>query len=128
MDLSKFLGKVVGIYLLIISVVILVDMPHFIKYVGSLINDGPLMFVTGFFTLILGVLMVVSHNVWQLNWKVIITIIAWLTLIKGLSIILYPQLLDRATLFFIQNAQAAYSAAIADLILGFILCFFAFKR
>lgn len=37
------------------------------------INNPSLMFVIGFFILILGILMVIAHNIWEWNWKVLIT-------------------------------------------------------
>lgn len=70
MDISKFLSKVIGIYLIVVAIAMFVNTHQFMIDVNSLINDAPLMFVTGFFTLILGLLMVVSHNVWQGNWRI----------------------------------------------------------
>lgn len=128
MDTSKFLAKVIGIYLIIISIAMLVNMHQFINYVNHLINEAPLMFVTGFITLILGILMVVSHNIWQWHWRVIITIIAWITFLKGISIIFIPAYMDKTTLLFTQNINIAFIAAGVDLILGILLCYFGFKR
>lgn len=128
MDVSKFLGKVIGIYLIILSISLFCGMNAFITYINSIINDMPLMFVTGFFTLIIGLLMVVSHNIWQWNWRVIITIISWITLFKGASIVLCPHFLDRATLLFTQNVSFAYGVTGFDFIIGVVLCYFAFKR
>ncbi len=128
MDISKFVAKIIGIYLLIVSSAMLVNMHQFNSYVTSLINYAPLMFVTGFFTLIVGLLMVVSHNVWQWNWRVLITVIAWLTVIKGASLILCPQLIDKITIIYMQNVVIAYGAAGFDLILGAVLCYLGFKR
>jgi hypothetical protein len=128
MDKSKFLSKVIGIYLIIISIAMLVRMQEFTHDVTKLINDAPLMFVVGFFTLILGILMVVSHNIWQWNWRVIVTIIGWITLLKGASIIFSLQFLDKAAMLFVQNINAFYIAAIIDLVLGVLLSYLGFKR
>lgn len=128
MDVSKFLGKVVGLYLILVSLALFINMHQFSVYVNELIHNAPLMFVTGFFTLILGLLMVVSHNIWQWNWRVIITIIAWITLLKAVSIIFYPQFIDSATTLFLQNMKFAYGTAGLDFILGIVLCYFGFKR
>ncbi|KTD57031.1 Integral membrane protein (PIN domain superfamily) [Legionella santicrucis] len=128
MDKSRFLAKALGMYLIIVSLAILLNKQHFINLVSSLINNMPLMFVTGFFTLILGLLFVLSHNIWQWNWRVIITIIAWLTLIKGASIILYPQFIDKATALFVHNTTISYLAAAVNVILGILLCYFGFRR
>jgi hypothetical protein len=128
MNVSKFLSKVIGIYLIIISIAMLTNMDQFIHYVSNLINDVPLMFVTGFFTLILGILMVVGHNIWQWNWRILITIIAWLTLLKGASIIFYPQFIDKTTILFLKNINIAYVAAGFDFVLGILLSYFGFKK
>ena len=128
MDKSRFLAKAVGIYLVIISLSMLINMQHFINMVNSLINNMQLMFVTGFFTLIIGLLFVLSHNIWQWNWRVIITIIAWLTLIKGISIILYPQFIDKTTVLFTYNTTVSYLTAVIDMVFGILLCYFGFRR
>lgn len=128
MDVSKFLAKVMGIYLIIVSIAMFINMHQFIIYISSLVNDAPLMFVIGFFTLILGLLMVISHNIWQWNWRVIITIISWITLLKGASIILYPNFVDKTSILFTQDMNFAYIAACVDFILGIVLSYFGFKR
>jgi hypothetical protein len=128
MDISKFLSKVVGIYLMIVSIAMFLNMPQFIIHVNSLINDPPLLFVTGFFTLILGILMVVSHHIWQWNWRVIITIFAWIVLLKGASIIFYPQFIDKTTLLFIHHLDATYVGAGFDFVIGILLSYVGFKH
>lgn len=128
MNASKFLSRVIGIYMIIVSIAMLTEMNQFIRDVSQLINDPSLMFVTGFFTLILGILMVVSHNIWQWNWRVIITIIAWIILLKGASLIFIPQFMDKITILFVQNTNIIYAAAGFDFIFGVLLIYFGFKR
>ncbi len=128
MDSSKFLGKVIGIYLIIVSIAMLINMHQIIHSLHGLINDAPLMLVVGFFSLIPGILMVVSHNIWQWNWRLIITIISWSTLIKGASIIMFPNALGQISQHFLQNTHTYCIEAVFDLIIGILLCYFGFKR
>ncbi|VEB32780.1 hypothetical protein [Legionella cherrii] len=128
MDTSKFLSKVLGIYLIVVSLAILINLHQFTLYVQELLKDGPLMLVLGFWTFTVGLLMVVAHNIWQWSWRLLITIIAWIILLKGANMIFYPHYIDRATLLFVQNNSIAYSAAGFDLIIGIILCYLGFKR
>lgn len=128
MDISKFLGKVMGIYLIIVNLAMLVNMQQFASLISNLNNDAPLMFVSGFIALIVGLLAVVSHNVWQWSWRVIITILAWLILIKGITILFYPSVIRNLSLSFIQNQGFAYGTIIVDFVLGITLCYFGFKR
>ncbi|PWY57610.1 hypothetical protein DGG96_00485 [Legionella qingyii] len=128
MDKSKFLSKVLGIYLILVSFAMFLNLEQFTIYVQDLLKNAPLMLVLGFWTLILGVLMVVSHNIWQCNWRLLITIICWVVLLKGASMIFYPHYIDYATFLFMQNKNIAYSAAGFELILGIILSYLGFKR
>jgi hypothetical protein len=124
MDISKFLGKALGLYLIIIAVAMLINTQHFITQIGQLINNSQLMFVTGFFTLLFGIFLVAAHNIWQWNWRLLITLLSWLILLKGASIVLYPQAVDQLTMQIMQNSTIMYASAGIDLVLGIILCYF----
>lgn len=128
MDSSKFLAKSLGIYFIIICGAFFLDKERFIHLTQSLVSNEPLMFLTGFFTLILGILMVVGHPVWRWNWRVIVTIIGWLVLLKGASILIYPPYIQTVSKLFVENANFAYIALCIDLVLGLILCYFGFRR
>jgi uncharacterized protein YacL len=128
MDSSKFLSRILGLYLLIVSTAMFVNMQQFSANVNQLMHEPSLLFVVGIFTVIIGLLMVVSHNIWQWNWRVLITIIAWLSLIKGASILFFPLFIDKLSTLFVQNSKFAYVSAVIDFILGLILCYFGFRR
>lgn len=128
MDVSRFLSKVLGLYLIFISLAIFINMKQVLIPVTRLVSDSPLMMVTGFFTLILGLLLVVSHNVWQWNWRVLVTIISWVILLKALCIIFCPHFMDKMTDTFIMHANIVYMTAGIDMFLGLLLCYFGFRQ
>ena len=127
MDISKFLGKAVGIYLVILSVIMFVDMNQFTVYITNLLHNPPLMFITGFISLIIGILMVVSHNIWEWSWRLIITMIAWAVLIKGISIIIYPHVIDRFTYYYVTDMNFSYGSIGVNLVMGLVLIYFSFR-
>lgn len=51
----------------------------------------------GLLTLPLGLAMVVGHNVWVLDWPVLVTVAGWLMLIKGTIYVLAPQTFLKAS-------------------------------
>ncbi len=127
MDISKFLSRVLGVYFLIISTLMVMNLQQFTANVNQLINAPALMFITGFFILIIGLLMVISHNIWQWNWRIIITFIAWLILIKGIVILFDPSSIDNLSLLFIENKTFAYGCAAVNFLLGLLLSIFGFN-
>ena len=46
----------------------------------------------GLMSLILGITSVLLHNVWELNWHVVITIFGWLALLKGIIVLAWPEI------------------------------------
>jgi hypothetical protein len=128
MEVSKFLCKVIGLYEIIISVAMLVNMKQFTTDIQGMMNNGPLIIYIGCVTVIMGILLVVSHNIWQWTWRVLVTIVSWIVLIKGASILLFPHALDQITLHFVTNSHFAYSVAVVELLFGILFCYFGFRR
>jgi hypothetical protein len=56
-----------------------------------LVHDAPVLFVFGLVIVAAGVAMVLTHNIWSGGaLPVIVTLVGWLTLIKGLAFLFFP--------------------------------------
>ena len=51
--------------------------------------------MTGVQTCALPIFVVVSHQIWTGDWRIIITILGWLLLIKGILRILFPGIVKK---------------------------------
>ena len=58
---------------------------------------------TGYITLLLGLVTVILHNIWVYDYRVIITILGWSTIIKGISKIGFPELIHKQAQRFKQK-------------------------
>ena len=94
MELSIFLAKILGLYLVIVPLAVLVNRKHLPRLVEEFSTNLGLNILASIFALVLGLLLVISHNVWTADWRVIITILGWLTLAKGV-----------VRLFFLEQVQ-----------------------
>jgi len=54
-------------------------------------DDKTITISTGYITFLLGLITVVLHNLWVLDWRIAITILGWTTLIKGVMKIGFSQ-------------------------------------
>ena len=83
--ISIFLAKVLGIYLILVCLAVLMKR----RSLGSAIIDldkNPLfIYFSGALILILGLVMVNLHNIWMADYRVVITILGWLTVLKGVA-------------------------------------------
>jgi hypothetical protein len=99
-----FLGKLIGLFCILFALSMLLRRQQTIAAVDGLLHDAPLMFVTGLVTLGLGIAMVLSHNIWKGGaLPVIITIMGWVTLIKGLLLLSLSQ--DTSSNFFLNTLR-----------------------
>ena len=90
MCLSIFLAQVIGLYLFLVSLAMLVHQHRFKKTMSDLLGNVMLITLTGALMLVLGLLIVVDHNIWIPDWPVIITIIGWILLLQGLMRLFVP--------------------------------------
>ncbi|MEN1937465.1 hypothetical protein AAIE21_18220 [Paenibacillus sp. 102] len=91
MTISTFLGLFWGWIILIVSGVLFVR-PSVLRELKRLVVEGRgsgIMY--GFLSIFLGLSTVILHHVWELNWQGFVTLIGWLSLLKGIYIIAYPE-------------------------------------
>ena len=91
MELSLFLAKVIGLYLVFISLAVFRHRREInALLIEEFYHNRIFVFFSGAIILILGLLVVVSHNVWELSWRGVITLLGWLTILKAIMRIFVP--------------------------------------
>lgn len=128
MMMSVMLAKLLGPLLLIVGLGVLMN-PSYIPAMIDEIATGKqqtLLFISGFFTTICGLLLVLAHNFWVANWSVIITILAWLTLVKGATIMLFPRWSMALTVAFKGKSGLFAVWGVVAVILGLVLSYYGF--
>jgi len=90
MDVSVILAKFWGIYFLIFSVLIL-GIKDFLKKMFSYSEDEKFLVLTGFISLFIGLLHVILHSIFELDWRLMITLVGYLILFKGIMRLAFPQ-------------------------------------
>ncbi|PIR68185.1 hypothetical protein COU49_02465 [Candidatus Nomurabacteria bacterium CG10_big_fil_rev_8_21_14_0_10_35_16] len=72
----------------------------FLRRVIEYTEDRTITVSTGYITMLLGLITVVMHNIWVWNWPVVITILGWSTLIKGIIKIGFPGQINKQAQIF----------------------------
>ena len=91
MCLSIFLAQVIGCFVFLVSLAMLVHSARCKKIMHDFLADHTMVAFSGNVSLLLGLLLVVSHNVWMSGWPVLITLIGWVLLLQGLMRIFFPE-------------------------------------
>ena len=109
MDVSVFLAKFWGWYLIIFFLILSIN-PKRIKQIFNDLKDEKFLIVTSFLAIIVGLLNILSHNIWEPNWKLVITLLGWLALFIGLSLFMFPkQTVHRLNLINVKFVQVIYT-------------------
>ena len=96
--LTYFLAKLIGFSIAIFGLSILVRMESFQKTIKEISSSDALMTLISILPLVIGLSIVLSHNLWIPNWPVIITIIGWVFLIVGLCrLFFHKTLMEKMT-------------------------------
>lgn len=95
METSIFLAKVIGLVSVISTTAVMIRYKKSLAFDEEAVNNPLFTYVSGFVILILGVLLVVSHSVWVFDWRLVITIMGWLVLLKGIGRIFFPNAVRR---------------------------------
>ena len=91
MALSRLIARITSIVYLSAALGAIFSANHYRRLVEDMFGNAGVTYLTGFMTAIIGSLIVNYHNTWAKNWTVLITIIGWLALLKGVLIMVVPQ-------------------------------------
>lgn len=94
MDVSHYLAILWGVTLAVVSLALLKDPKRLETFLAEKKN-GMVMFFWGVVTFVIGLAMVLVHNVWVLDWPVVITLLGWLTVLKGLDLLFLPERMEK---------------------------------
>ncbi len=126
MVLSIFLAKTIGLYLVIVSAAFMLKANELKPMILDMLKNPSLVLFSGILALIFGILIVVSHNVWVMDWRVIITLLGWLTLLKGVVRLFYPEFVMRKAIMCIENKAFYTIMMLITLLIGLVLLYFGY--
>lgn len=89
MEVSLFLAKFWGWYLLIFFFILSFN-PVRIKQIFDDLKDEKFQIITAFIAIVMGLLNILFHNIWEPSWRFIITLLGWSALFLGLGLFLFP--------------------------------------
>ena len=95
MELSILIAKIVSLIYLSAALGCFFNRDYYLRIAQDMCKNAALTYLMGFMTVIFGFLIVNYHNRWESDWTVLITMIGWLSLVKGILIIVAPEFFQR---------------------------------
>ncbi|WP_372766562.1 hypothetical protein [Lutibacter sp.] len=104
-ETSIFLAKFWGWYLIIFFLILSFNPKRIVQVIKDL-EDQKFVIVISFVAIVIGLLNILFHNIWEDDWRLIITLIGWTILFIGLSLFIFPKrtvlYLDYLNIKFVQ--------------------------
>ncbi len=121
MGSSVFLAKFIGTYMVIVAVGFLINRKIYSRFMEDFSKSVALTYMGSGLSLAIGLFIVLVHNVWAAEWPVIITVIGWLALVKGVILIIFPGLAVKLTQVYHRRGSLLVVNLVIFLLLGIFL-------
>jgi len=123
MELSNFLAQLFGLTLALFALAGLLR-PQFITSAMRDLREGSFSaLIAGFVGIFGGLAMVLTHNIWEVSYRGVITLFGWGALLKGFTYIVAPNLLLNTARTFMGTPSRIRATLIVVLVLGFFLAY-----
>jgi hypothetical protein len=120
---TRFCARMIGPLMLIVGAVVLARFSDMALLIPAILQDGPLAFITGIFTLICGVVLIAAHHHWNSAAAIAISLLAVLTIIRGITLMVAPSFLTGLVHQFLNLGPGALVAGVVALLVGAWLTF-----
>jgi uncharacterized protein YjeT (DUF2065 family) len=118
--------QLLGIIYLAVGIGILINPDFYKKLLKEFTENPSAIYLGGLVALAIGFLLVSFHNTWTTDWSVIITILGWAALIKGLFLLVLPKASIKISNAFKEMKKLLPVWSTIVIIVGALLCWLGF--
>lgn len=94
MGLSLLIAQIFSAVYIVSGIAVLMGSVDLDKIVDEFEKSPALTFISGCVGIIFGIILVNYHNIWIKNWTLLITILSWLMLMGGITVVIFPKCLS----------------------------------
>jgi hypothetical protein len=126
MSTSVFIARLIGPVMLVIGLAVFANPRGFRELAEEFMASRALLFLSGLLIMPVGLAIVLTHNVWTADWRVLITLLGWLTAIGGAARLLAPTYVLPIGHAMLNKPYFTLVAAAIWVVLGLLFCFFGY--
>jgi hypothetical protein len=126
MQTSLFLARLIGPVMLVVGLAVFANPRGFRGMSEEFLASRALMFLAGLIIMPVGLAIVLTHNVWTADWRVLITVFGWLCAVGGALRLFGPLFVVKAGHAMLQRPYFTPLAAAIWTVLGLLFCFFGY--
>ena len=128
MSTSVFIARLIGPVMLVIGVAVLVNRRAFRELAEEFLASRALTFLSGLLIMPAGLAIVLTHNIWAIDGRVMITMFGWVNLIGGAVRLAAPAYVMQTGLAMLKRPYFIPAVAAAWVVAGSLFCLFGFRH
>lgn len=128
MQTSIFLARLIGPVFLLVGIGLLANPAAYRVMAEEFLRSRALIYLSGLLTMPVGLAIVLTHNVWAADWRLIITILGWLAVVGGALRLVYPQATETLGRRMLEKPLALTLGGGVWFAVGALLCLFGYLR
>ena len=91
--MQVIIGQVLAWLLLVLGLSYIANTAMWLRVVRDAMAEPARYFFMVILTLVLGLLIIATHNVWVADWPVVVTLLGWILAVKSALFLLFPQVM-----------------------------------
>lgn len=126
METKILLAIMLGILFTTVGLGMMFNPKFYVKIVEDLNKHPVLLYIGGLFSLLFGFALLSVEPTWQKDWTSMIAVLGWLSVVKGVFIVLFPErcialsnMIKKDTTYFTFAAMLSVLLGVGFLIAGF---------
>ena len=128
MALSMYLAQLFGLYLVIVSILMITRKDEMTQGVKAFCANPGLFMLSGAIDLLGGLALLIGHPVWAWDWPVVITLLGLLMVVKGILRLGYPSVCISWIRYILGDSKWWAWMSIVTLVIGVFLLINGFAR
>ncbi len=124
-----YLSRLIGLYCILVVPSLAMHKQATVDSAAALFHNSSMMLVLGIITVAAGLAMILAHNLWSGGaLAVVVTLVGWLTLIKGMLFLLLPNNVEGdCLLIWLRHPLLFYVCLAPSLLIGIYLTYGGFR-
>lgn len=124
-----YLSRLIGLYCILVVPSLIVHRQSTVDSLAELFHSPSMMLLLSIITVAAGLAIVLAHNIWSGGaLAVVVTVVGWLTLIKGLLFLVLPVEVEReCILSWLRDPLLFYVCMAPSLLIGIYLTYGGFR-
>ncbi len=120
---SIFLAQIIGPIYVVVALSFLLGRQDYKKIVNDFLGNAGMVYLGGAIALMVGLLIVNTHNLWESKWFIIITLMGWMAIIKGICYFIFPEQIKKLADKLCKNEKGLKIQLIIVLLFGLFITY-----